>query len=204
VHAQARREVERLRGVAEDLTLFAAPPRLALGPLDLADLCREAAECCAGLVEDMGARLDLSLPAEPLPVRADHAKLLSALLNLVRNGLEAVGPGAFGEPLGAPAARERRVLVAARRQAGEAVLEVSDTGPGIAPEIQARLFEPFVSSKRNGTGLGLAIARRVAVAHGGRIEATAGAGGGAMFRIALPLGPAAAAEGARAAGGERA
>ncbi len=189
VHAQARAEIGRLRGVAEDLTLFAAPPRLELRPLDLRGLSRNAAEASADLSAEVGATVELRLPAAPVPVRGDEGKLLSAALNLVRNGLEAMGPGAFGEPLGAPPpARERRLVVGARADRGEAVLEVGDTGAGLAPEVRARLFEPFVSTKRTGTGLGLAIARRVAEAHGGRVEAADRPGGGTLFRIVLPLG----------------
>jgi two-component system sensor kinase FixL len=66
------------------------------------------------------------------------------------------------------------------------VVEVADRGPGLAPEVRERLFEPFVTTKRTGTGLGLAIARRVVEAHGGEIEAEARPGGGTVFRVLLP------------------
>jgi two-component system sensor kinase FixL len=69
----------------------------------------------------------------------------------------------------------------------QAVIEVADRGPGIPAEVRERLFEPFVTTKRAGTGLGLAIARRVVEAHGGRISAEPRDGGGAVFRIVLPV-----------------
>jgi signal transduction histidine kinase len=190
VHAQARSELARLKGVADDLTLFAAPPRLDLGEVDLADLCRRAAALSADLAHDCRAEVALRLPPGegPVEVQGDAQKLLGALSNLVRNGLEAMGPGAFGEPLGEAApARERRLELGLSQRGREAVVEVADRGPGLPAEVRARLFEPFVTTKRTGTGLGLAIARRVVEAHGGRVEAADREGGGTVMRVALPL-----------------
>jgi signal transduction histidine kinase len=187
LHGQARAEVARLRDVADDLTMFASPPRLAPDRVDLVELCRRAAASVADAAADAGVEVSLGLPSTPLPLVADPAKLVSALANLARNGIEAMGPGAFGEPLGEPApARERRLDLAARADGDGVVVEVSDRGPGIAPEVRGHLFEPFVTTKRTGTGLGLAIARRVVEAHGGALEAVDRSGGGTVFRVTLP------------------
>lgn len=189
VHRRARAEVGRLREVAEDLTLFAAAPALALGPLDLGALCAEAADAVADLAEDCGVAVRTGLPSPPITLRGDRPKLLSALVNLARNGIEAMGPGAFGEPLGEAApARERVLEVTAGQADGWAFVEVIDRGAGLAPSILARLFEPFVTTKRTGTGLGLVIVRRVVEAHGGRIGVADRPGGGTAFRVELPLG----------------
>ncbi|BDG04679.1 sensor histidine kinase [Anaeromyxobacter oryzae] len=186
VHAQARGEIGRLRDVADDLTLFAAPPRLTPAPLDLAQLCREAAAAVADLAEDAGVEVRVAAPG-PVPARGDAAKLLGAVTNLARNGVEAMGPGAFGERLGDPRVeRRRRLELDARAADGAAVVEVRDDGPGLAPEVRAKLFQPFVTTKRTGTGLGLAIASRVVTAHGGRIEAVDRPEGGTTFRVILP------------------
>lgn len=193
VHGRARTEIARLQEVADDLTLFAATPRLALGEVDVGRLCRDAADAVAELAEDNAVEVLLELPDGAVPVRGDGAKLLGALVNLVRNGIESMGPGAFGEGLGeAPPERVRRLEVSARRRDGEAVVEVADRGAGLAPEVRERLFEPFVTTKRTGTGLGLAIVRRVVEAHGGRVEAADRPGGGTVFRVALPAGGGAA------------
>jgi signal transduction histidine kinase len=187
VQAQVREEVARLRGVADDLTFFSAPPRLQLGEADLNDLCRRAAEAVESRAKEAGVSIALELSAVPLPLRADAGKLYGALLNLARNGVEAMGPGAFGESLGAPPAnRERRLIIASRSEAGGAVADVSDTGPGVSPQARAHLFEPFFTTKRTGTGLGLAIVQRVLEAHRGRIEVLDRPGGGALFRVHLP------------------
>jgi two-component system sensor kinase FixL len=67
---------------------------------------------------------------------------------------------------------------------------VADTGPGLAPEVAGRLFEPFVSTKPEGMGVGLAICRSIVEAHGGRLWAEPNPGGGTVFRFTLPIPPA--------------
>jgi signal transduction histidine kinase len=190
VHAQARAEVARLRDVADDLTMFASPPRLAPTEIDLAELCRRAAASVADAAADAGVEVALELPAEPVPLRADPAKLVGALANLARNGIEAMGPGGFGEQLGEPAPPgDRRLELSLDADGIRAVVEVADRGPGIDPQVRGKIFEPFVTTKRTGTGLGLAIARRVVEAHGGSLAVEDRPGGGALFRVTLPRYP---------------
>ncbi len=187
VHHRTRAEISRLRDVADDLTLFAATPRLVLGDLDLAGLGRDAGNAVTELAEDFGVSVRLDLPAGPVRLCADGPKLLGVLVNLLRNAIEATGPGAFGEGLDDPRPAGERVVELALRPAGElTMLEVADRGAGLAPEVRDRLFEPFVTTKRTGTGLGLVIVRRVVEAHGGTIEAVDRQGGGMVFRVLLP------------------
>ena len=86
--------------------------------------------------------------------------------------------------------RAPRVLLQARIAEGRCYIAVSDTGPGIAPEAQARIFEPFFTTRGQGTGLGLAIALGVARAHGGTISVRSQPGEGSEFTLELPAGPA--------------
>ncbi|HET9554852.1 MAG TPA: HAMP domain-containing sensor histidine kinase, partial [Anaeromyxobacteraceae bacterium] len=188
VHGRARAEVARLRRVADDLTLFAATPRLATEPIDLARLCQDAAVSVAELAEDHQVRVEVVAPG-PIPARGDPARLLGAVVNLARNGIEAMGPGGFGEPLGgAPPGHARELRISARREPGRVVVEVADRGPGLDAEVAQRLFEPFVTTKRTGSGLGLAIVHRVVEAHGGEVAAAAREGGGTVFTLAIPDG----------------
>jgi signal transduction histidine kinase len=107
-----------------------------------------------------------------LRVRA-HPGLLGRLLHvLYDNAVQASAP------------RAPRIATSAHADSGRVVIEVSDDGPGVPPEIADRVFEPLVTARPGGTGLGLALARRIATAHGGTIEL--GRGPGACFRIELP------------------
>ena len=119
-----------------------------------------------------------SVTGRPLALRGDAVQLQQVLLNLLINAMDAVADN--------PVER-RRVRISAYRNATHAVvLEVADTGSGIAPLAQPRLFESFQSSKKHGMGLGLSISRTIVQAHGGQIEAANNAEGGATFTVTLP------------------
>ncbi|MFN3984967.1 MAG: ATP-binding protein [Rhodocyclaceae bacterium] len=117
-------------------------------------------------------------PAGDLPpVNVDGIQFQQVVLNLVRNAIEAVAEA--GGAL-------RQVVVATRRAEGGVEVAVSDSGPGIAPDLAERIFEPFFTTKASGTGIGLAIGNSIAEAHGGRLRLETVAGGGACFVFWLP------------------
>ncbi|HUB08843.1 MAG TPA: sensor histidine kinase [Myxococcales bacterium] len=192
VRAQVREEVARLRDICDNLNLFAGEPRLHYTQTDVHDLIHRTLAVIepslkAGQVE---VSLDLAgdLRGEPAPfsIPCDAQKLQSTLINLCKNAVEAMAPAAFGEGLDEEPAPRRRLLTLRTRFSGdEAVIEVQDSGAGLAPGTEDRLFEPFFTTKRTGTGLGLAIARRVIEAHGGKLTARS-LRQGTVFRIALP------------------
>jgi two-component system sensor kinase FixL len=118
--------------------------------------------------------LDQTLP----PVLVDHVQIQQVVLNLVRNAVEAM------EQV------ERRELVIGTREIPDqemAEVTVADSGPGIAPELADRLFQPFVTTKATGMGLGLSICREIVEAHHGRLTAAPGSSGGTVFRVTLPI-----------------
>lgn len=167
-------EIERINRLIEDFLLFARPREAVLQP-------QAAGEFVAGLAQRirlLGAEVETTTETGPDfqgILRCDPGLLERALCNLVRNGLEAVGP-------------EGRVRVGFSATGRQLVIRFEDSGPGIAPENLPRIFEPFFSTKAKGTGLGLAIAKEVIQAHGGTIAATNRPEGGACFTIKLPLG----------------
>ncbi|MBI1964587.1 MAG: hypothetical protein HYS37_14560 [Candidatus Rokubacteria bacterium] len=104
----------------------------------------------------------------------DRGLLRQAILNLVKNGLEALSTGGA-------------LTLASRRDGDTVEIAVSDSGPGIPEEVAGRLFEPFFTTKPQGTGLGLGIARQIIDEHGGEIRWANRPGGGAVFTIRLPI-----------------
>lgn len=109
-------------------------------------------------------------------VLADKIQVQQVILNLIRNAIEAM-----------QAADKRELTVTTAERDGMAEIAVADTGPGIAPEIKAQLFQPFVTTKPNGMGVGLSISRGIIEAHGGRLWAEGNPGGGAVFRMTLKI-----------------
>jgi C4-dicarboxylate-specific signal transduction histidine kinase len=126
------------------------------------------------------ARLELKLAAELPPVRGDRVLLEQVLLNLVLNSLQA------SQHLSAP---RRVVQIEAARDGDMLVVRVADRGPGVSPEVEAQLFEPFFTSKADGLGLGLNICRTIIEGHGGHLGHENRAGGGALFFFTLPVAP---------------
>jgi two-component system sensor kinase FixL len=111
-------------------------------------------------------------------VLVDRVQIQQVLINLVRNALEAMERSER---------RELRITTRYLHDTGQAEVTVADTGPGIAPEIASRLFQPFVSSKKTGMGLGLSICRDIVESHGGVLSVVAGEPNGTVFSMTLPV-----------------
>jgi two-component system sensor kinase FixL len=127
-------------------------------------------------VKENAVRVSFRLdPALDL-VLADRIQIQQVLVNLIRNAIEIMSEGG-----------ERRELDIATTPVGDDMVEVSvaDTGSGIAPDVMARLFQPFVTTKRKGMGLGLSICRTIVEAHGGKIWVDSRQDGGTIFRFTL-------------------
>src|SRR5262249_33813396 len=112
-------------------------------------------------------------------VSGDRIQLQQVILNLIMNGMDATA----GLPNG------QRKINGRTSQVGDTTAEISisDSGPGIPSDKLAQVFDPFFTTKDHGMGMGLSIARTIVEAHGGRIWAENNDGGGAVFRISLPL-----------------
>jgi signal transduction histidine kinase len=167
------KEVDRLTEITEEYLRFARLPRPKLerehlGALvsSLLTFLRQELEARGVTVE---AHLDPALPA----VAADEHQLRQALLNLMRNAVEAMGDGG------------RLTLRATAIDARTVELTIADTGDGIAPEHLPKIFDPFFSTKEGGTGLGLALTQQIIVEHGGRIEVHSEPGRGTTFVVRL-------------------
>ncbi|HWL87062.1 MAG TPA: ATP-binding protein, partial [Polyangiaceae bacterium] len=124
--------------------------------------------------------IDVRVQGTPPRIMADRDQIVQVATNLLQNALDAVKD--------TPDPRVTATLEG-NRNGGRvrAFLTVADNGPGIAPEIAARLFEPYATTKPQGTGLGLAIAQRIAIEHNGELSYVGSPGRGAVFRLALPI-----------------
>ena len=177
-----RAECARLERLVSDLLdlarLGADSFRLEVGPCDLAALLREMAAVWQVRCDQRGVRLVLELPPEPVVVETDARRLRQVLDGLAENALRLLGAG--------------RVLVLALTDSGSAVLEVRDSGPGLAPEDYPVAFEQGVLHDRyrgrrpGGAGLGLALAASLVTRLGGGITADKAPEGGVRMRIQLP------------------
>lgn len=122
----------------------------------------------------VGVRFDYDIKTDR--VLADRVQIQQVIVNLIRNAIEAMSDGP-----------RRDLKISVSRADQDAVVSVSDTGPGVAPEIIDNLFAAFVTTKRDGMGVGLSISRTIIESHGGRLWAEETPGGGATFRFTLKI-----------------
>ena len=144
--------------------------------VDLNDLCQLTAQLLDHEVALRRARLVLELdPKTPL-VRGDPVQLQQALINLALNALDAL----------ATATTDREVIISTLADNRGVEVRVTDTGPGLPPDVKKRLFEPFFSTKPHGLGMGLTIVRSIVERHRGVLRADNGPDKGARFTMTLP------------------
>jgi two-component system, NtrC family, sensor kinase len=167
-------ETERCKAIVEDLLHLARPIDPGADPVDLRELCEQAAD---RLVESgFGRGTTVTVAGSASAVGSGRA-LHQVMVNLLRNAMEATG-------------EDGRVRVHLHENGDGVRVEVEDDGPGLTEEARGRLFEPFFTTKATGTGLGLAVSRAIVEAHHGRLEAEEDAGRGARFVVRLPAGEA--------------
>ena len=186
----ARRQAEAAGALVDDLFELSVLDRpgglrpapasaLRLGPVPLGELAWDVADRHRGAFDRAGVALDVAAPPGLPTLDADGARLVRLLSNLLDNALRHTPAGGA-------------VRLSAQVEGGAAVVEVADSGPGIAPDVLPHVFERYyrgtdARTRGQGTGLGLAIARAVAEAHGGTLEAENRTEGGAAFRLTLPV-----------------
>jgi PAS domain S-box-containing protein len=172
---------QRILRFSRDLVQYARPSGRDVEPVDLAAVVRQSVSICEHLVERGGIALAVEVDPELPVVQAVSGQLEQVLINLITNAVHAVenANGSGG-----------RVLVRAQTESQSAVLiEVADSGPGVADEDRDRIFEPFFTTKPDGkgTGLGLPIVRNIVDQHRGEISVARSDLGGAAFRVVLPI-----------------
>jgi signal transduction histidine kinase len=170
-----RRRSRGLMEFVERYRLLAQLPTPELQPVRLGDFLSGIERLMAGTFREHGVSYQSRVVPADLSCRADARLLEQAVINLLRNALEATA--------GAP---EARIGIACEQRDGRIFLTVADSGRGIAPGDQDRIFMPFYSTKSGGSGIGLTLARQVALAHGGQLEVSAQHPRGTTFELMLP------------------
>jgi signal transduction histidine kinase len=172
-------EVRRMEQCIQLFLDFARPPRAERRQADLAGVIHRALALVEGRARRQKVTLAADLPDHAVSLSLDPEQIHQVVVNLLLNALDALPRGGTIHVRVAevenPGARGRAVEV-----------QVRDSGPGIAPRIHERLFQPFVSSKETGLGLGLSICKQLIEAHGGTIHGDNDPEGGAVFRFTLP------------------
>jgi protein-histidine pros-kinase len=177
--AVLQRNAERVGRITQALTSFARPAGSVRRPTDLNVVAEETLLLFEKHATKAGLRVVRQLAPGLPEVGADANELQQVLLNLLNNARDALGrQGEIRVETGPAAGRPGWVRLA-----------VSDTGPGIAPELRERIFLPFFTTKTGGTGLGLAISHRIVRDHHGVLEVSGAPGGGATFSLLLPALP---------------
>jgi signal transduction histidine kinase len=166
-------EVHRLNSIVEQFLSLARPLEIKPEELSVQDVLNEVATLVEGEAQQAKVQIRVVAPLTLPPLEADREYFRQTLLNLILNGLQAMPDGGT-------------LTLEAKTSKHNCLISVTDTGTGIAPENQPRIFEPYFTTKAKGTGLGLAISRRIIEAHRGTITVFSEPGQGCRVQISLP------------------
>lgn len=166
-------ECRRIIDLSNDFLRFARVAELELTPGDLSGVVTRLVDFLSPTARAAGVEINW-FPADLPSVRLDVEMFEKVLLNLMLNAEDAMPDGGT-------------LTIQANVVEGWVALDVIDTGCGMTPDLAARVFRPFVTTKPGGTGLGLATARKIVAAHGGTIAVQSEPGRGTMFTVRLPV-----------------
>jgi signal transduction histidine kinase len=173
-------EIRHIDTIVRNFLEFSRPPKLKVQRLSPSDVVDMALQLMRPRLESYGVAVQVERTMKLPEIQADPEQLKEVLVNLLVNACEAMPAGGF-----ITIKEEEGVAPEVGRVV---IIRVSDNGPGIPPNIQDQVFQPFFSTKEEGTGLGLAIASRIVEDHGGWIDLTSREGAGTTFSLTLPFG----------------
>ena len=169
------RRSENLMGFVDRYRLVADTPPPIRAPLTLAAFAKDITRLMAGSFAAARAELTLEVDPPDLALEADRGLLEQAVINLLKNALDA-----------SRAAPSPKVSLACAAADGQVTITVRDNGEGVPPDRLETIFVPFYTSRSGGSGIGLSLARQIALAHGGQLTARNNPDGGATFEMSLP------------------
>ncbi|MBN2354574.1 PAS domain-containing protein [candidate division KSB1 bacterium] len=166
-------ETRRINDIVQQFLQFVRPPKIVKSVVDLEKVVSHVVGLMQGEAEKKGVKL--SAECQPVPaIQADGDKLTQALLNLAQNSLAACS-------------RDDHIEIGCRSEAGYVILEIRDSGSGIAPENLSKIFNLYFTTRKDGSGLGLSIVQQIVSQHDGHITVESKPGEGTRFDIFLPV-----------------
>ncbi len=168
-----RGEVSRMEAIVSELLRLARPDRPQFQQLDLVDLVQEVVAFMNAQALLHGVDIQYASRAASVTVAGDSNQLKQVLINLMRNGIEAMPRGGV-------------LRVSLWEDGGRACVQIADQGSGMRPEVLARIGEPFYTTKEQGTGLGVMVSKRIVADHGGELLMESEEGRGTTVTILLP------------------
>jgi two-component system sensor kinase FixL len=173
----AAQQTLRSGEIIRRLRAFVARGEVTRRPESVAKLIEEASALALVGAKEHGIKVVISINPDLPNAMVDRVQVQQVLLNLIRNAVEAM-----------EGCEVRELSVGTVVRDGVVLISVADTGSGISPEIEAKLFQPFVTTKMEGMGIGLSVCRTIVEAHGGRLWVEPNAGGGSIFHFTVPAG----------------
>jgi signal transduction histidine kinase len=162
-------EADKVAAQLNEFINYSRPREVRRAKLALGSVVNEVVRALNYDLEEK--KISLQVKGEHLTIEADDQLLRQALFNLLLNAIQAVaGSGEIQ-------------IIAGKRNATEAMLEVRDNGPGVPPDRRTEIFKPYFTTQKEGTGLGLAVVQQIVLAHGWEVECLANEPQGAVFRI---------------------
>ncbi len=179
-------EAKMANAIVQDVLEFVRPIRLEVERVVLAAVVHDAVTMAESHVPRGSTAVAVQLSPDLPPIQGDDHQLRQLFTNLLTNAFEALNGSGRVEIRGS-LTEEDHGTAAEPRPTPMVVVEVADSGPGVPRDILEKVFSPFFTTKAQGSGLGLAIVRKIVDAHDGRIDLSTRPGGGACFRITLPV-----------------
>jgi signal transduction histidine kinase len=183
------KEAKMANSIVVEVLEFVRPIQLQVERAALDEVMKDSITLAEGKMRRGAVSINTTIEPDVPELLADPHQLRQLFSNLLANAFEALGGEGHVDIKVWLLPGEEEPVGAADPQPPQVVVEVRDSGPGIAPDDLERIFSPFFSTKPQGTGLGLAIVRKVVDAHDGHIDAVSAPGRGATFRVTLPVVP---------------
>jgi len=181
------KEAKMANVIVQEVLAFVRPLRLQVEDVSVGDVVRDAVTMAESHWQKGKIEIRVEVPESLRPIQGDPHQLRQIFTNFVTNAFEAMNGAGTIEITAVAIDGEEESTTAEQTPGPMVMITITDTGPGIPPEVMDRIFSPFFTTKPQGSGLGLAIVRKIVDAHDGRIDVGQRPGGGTVFRVTLPV-----------------